>query len=84
MGSRRRGDSDELRSALGLAALIAGKGVIIDLAARRARAEQDGIVRETKASPASAWQRVGADLRSAIDRREAALRKRPLRGSRPG
>ncbi len=84
MGSRRGGDTDEFGSALGVAALIAGKGVIIDLAARRARAEQDRIVRETKASPASAWQRVGADLRSAIDRREAALRKRPLRGSRPG
>lgn len=75
MGSRRGGDTDEFGSALGVAALIAGIGAIIDLAARRARAEQDRIVRESKASPANAWQRVGADLRSAIDRQEAALHK---------
>ncbi|MHB1625761.1 MAG: hypothetical protein ACYCTZ_11030 [Candidatus Dormibacteria bacterium] len=75
MGARRRGDTDEFGSALGVAALIAGIGAIIDLAARRARAEQGRIIRESKASPANAWQRVGADLRSAIDRQEVASRK---------
>lgn len=75
MGARRVGDADEFSATLGVAALIAGIGVIIDLAARRARAEQDRIVRESKASPANAWQRVGADLRSAIDRQDAASRR---------
>lgn len=75
MGARREGDTDEFVRALSVAALIAGIGTVIDLAARRARAEQDRIVRQSKASPASAWKRVGADLHSAIDRREAAARK---------
>ncbi len=75
MGSYHGGDTDELGAALGVAALMAGIGAIIDPAARRARAEQDWIVRESKASPGSAWRRVGADLRSAIDRQEAASPK---------
>ena len=78
MGSRRRGDSDELRSALGLAALIAGIGVIIDLAARRARAEQDWIVRESKASPGSAWRRVGASFPQRASCRAQAGRRAPF------
>ncbi|MFZ0168578.1 MAG: hypothetical protein WAL64_04030 [Candidatus Dormiibacterota bacterium] len=60
---------------LGLGAAIAAVAMLVDLTAKRSREEHDRLIRDSRASPGYAWERVGDDLRRAMDGHNAALRE---------